>query len=147
MTTILSDSQQTPWKFKIFHDAQCPFCRLEVIWLKRCNRRGSLAFEDISASTFDATAHGIDPAEVHKVIHGAFSDGRVVQGVEVFRQAYEAVGRGWIVAPTRWFLLRQIVDVAYALFARVRVSVGNLLCFGTGCARRVQRLPSGRRQP
>ena len=136
MTTILSDDQQTPWKFKIFHDAQCPFCRLEVIWLMRCNRRGSLAFEDISASTFDATAHGMDPAQVHKVIHGAFSDGRIVQGVEVFRQAYEAVGLGWLVAPTRWFMLREIVDVAYALFAVVRVPVGNLLCFGTGWARK-----------
>jgi len=34
------------------------------------------------------------------IIHGVFPDGRMVRKVEVFRQAYRAVGLGWLLAPT-----------------------------------------------
>jgi hypothetical protein len=44
------------------------------------------------------------------VMHGVFPDGRIVRKVEAFRQAYRAVGLGWLLAPTGWPLLRQVFD-------------------------------------
>jgi hypothetical protein len=35
------------------YDGDCPFCRREVRWLKRLNRQGYLAFEDISSPDFN----------------------------------------------------------------------------------------------
>ena len=34
-------------QFKLLFDGECPFCRLEIRWLPRWNRRGHLEFEDI----------------------------------------------------------------------------------------------------
>jgi predicted DCC family thiol-disulfide oxidoreductase YuxK len=119
------------WRFKLLYDGQCPFGRLEARWLQRWNREGRLAFEDISAPGFEPQRYGVTHADVLGAMHGVFPDGRLVRKVEAFRQAYGAVGLGWILAPTRWPVLRWIFDGLYALFARCRVSVGRL--FGNSC--------------
>ncbi len=65
------------------------------------------------------------------VMHGVFPDGRVVRRVAAFREAYRAVGLGWLLAPTGWPGLRWIADRAYGLFARNRIRIGRL--FGREC--------------
>jgi predicted DCC family thiol-disulfide oxidoreductase YuxK len=54
-------------------------------------------------------------------IHGVLPDGTAIEGVEVFRRAYAAVGLGWLMAPTRWPGLRRLADLAYRIFARNRL--------------------------
>lgn len=115
------------WHFKILFDGNCPYCRLEVRWLERWNRKGHLAFEDIAGSTFDPAPYGRSRNELMAVLHGVFPDGRIIQGPEVFRQAYRAVGLGWVLAPTGWPLLRPLFDRLYRCFARHRVSLGRLV--------------------
>jgi predicted DCC family thiol-disulfide oxidoreductase YuxK len=120
------------WDFKILYDGECPFCRREMRWLQRWNRHDRLAFEDVSARDFDATCHHTTREELLAVIHGVFPDGRMVRKVEVFRQAYRAVGLGWLLAPTGWPVLRWIFDGLYRLFARYRMPIGRV--FGKSCA-------------
>ena len=115
------------WRFKLLYDGQCPFCRLEVRWLQRRNKRGYLVFEDISTPEFDASRYGLTREDVTGVMQGVFPDGRIVSKVEVFRQAYRAVGLGWLVGPTGWPVLRWFFDVLYALFARYRVPLGRFI--------------------
>jgi predicted DCC family thiol-disulfide oxidoreductase YuxK len=100
--------------------------------MQRRNRLGYLAFEDVSAPGFDPLPLGATREELLEVIHGVFPDGRIVRKVEVFRQAYRAVGLGWLVAPTGWPGLRWVFDGLYLLFARYRVRAGRL--FGRSCA-------------
>jgi predicted DCC family thiol-disulfide oxidoreductase YuxK len=83
--------------------------------------RGRLDLEDIAAPGFDAARYGRSWDELMARIHGVLPDGTVVEGVEVFRRAYAAVGFGWLVAPTRWPLLRPLADAAYRWFARNRL--------------------------
>ena len=120
------------WRFKLLYDGQCPFCCLEARWLQRWNRNGRLAFEDISSPDFEPSQYGVTREEVMGVMHGVFPDGRIVRKVEAFRQAYGAVGLGWLLAPTGWPVLRWLFDGLYDLFARYRVSLGQL--FGRSCA-------------
>jgi predicted DCC family thiol-disulfide oxidoreductase YuxK len=54
-------------------------------------------------------------------IHAVLPNGELVEGVEVFRQAYAAVGLGWLMAPTRWPGLRRVADLAYRVFATNRL--------------------------
>jgi predicted DCC family thiol-disulfide oxidoreductase YuxK len=122
----------TDWHFKLLYDGECPLCQREVRWLRRLNRSGHLAFEDISAPGFDPSRYGATREQLLGVIHGVFPDGRIVRKVEVFREAYRAVGLGWLLAPTGWPLLRWFFDKLYALFARYRVPIGRLL--GRSCA-------------
>lgn len=113
------------WQFKLLYDGDCPLCRREADWLRRRSRDGCLAFEDISAPGFDAARYGLTASQVMGVMHGVFPDGRVVTKVEAFRQAYQLVGLGWLLAPTRWPLLRHLADWGYECFARNRVAIGR----------------------
>jgi predicted DCC family thiol-disulfide oxidoreductase YuxK len=114
------------WQLKLLYDGKCPFCRREVEWLKRRDRNGHLALEDISDPDFDPGQYGLTIEEVTGVLHGVLPDGRVVRRVEAIRQAYQAVGLGWLTAPTRWPVVNWVADSLYGAFARNRVRLGRL---------------------
>ena len=107
--------------FTLLFDGDCPLCSREVRMLRRRDRRGRLRFEDIAAPHFDASRYGTTHDALMARIHGVLPDGSLVRDVEVFRHAYDAVGLGWLVAPTRWPLLRPLFDAAYRVFARNRL--------------------------
>jgi predicted DCC family thiol-disulfide oxidoreductase YuxK len=118
-------------QFKLLYDGECPFCRREVEWLRRRDRDGNLALQDIADPGFDPEQYGLTREEVAGVLHGILPDGRVVRRVEAIRQAYQAVGLGWLVAPTRWPVIRGVLDGMYGIFARNRTRWGRFL--GNGC--------------
>jgi predicted DCC family thiol-disulfide oxidoreductase YuxK len=124
---VLEESRALPstppraWEIKLLYDGDCPLCRREVEFLRRRNRAGRLSLEDIAAPGFDPARYGLDAASVMARIHGVLPDGRVVEGMEVFRRAYAAVGLGWLLAPSRWPLVSRLFDRAYAIFARNRL--------------------------
>lgn len=113
--------------FTLYFDGACPFCVREVRWLARRDRAGRLQLVDISDPQFDPHAHGGTPESFMAQIHGRRGDGMLLTGMAVFREAYSAVGLGWLTAPTGWPLLRPLFDAAYRLFARHRVRLGSLL--------------------
>jgi len=116
---------------KLLYDGDCPFCRREVDWLKRYDRDGRLATEDITQPSFRAEDYGLTQEAVMGVLHAIMPDGRVLRRVEAIREAYRAVGLGWIVAPLSWPVIGWIADIAYGAFARNRVALGRL--WGRNC--------------
>lgn len=118
-------------EFTLLYDRECPFCRLEVEWLLRRDRRGRLGAVDISAVGFDAARYGLDRERVHARLHGVRSDGTVVEGMAAIRAAWRAAGLGWVMAPTGWPVLRWFADLGYLVFARYRVPLGRV--FGRRC--------------
>ena len=119
------------WRFKLLYDGDCPLCRREADFLQRRNRHGWLAFENIAAPDFDPAVYKTTLEELMGVIHGVFPDGRLVQKVTVFREAYRAIGLGWLLAPTGWPGLRWLADRGYEWFARNRMKIGRWL--GRSC--------------
>ncbi len=110
------------WDIRLLYDGGCPLCAREIAFLARRDReRGRIRFEDISATDFDASRYELDPSSVMARMHAVLPDGRVVQGMEVFRRAYAAVGLGWLLAPTGWPGLRRFFDWVYGVFARNRL--------------------------
>ena len=109
-------------EIRVLYDGDCPLCAREVNMLRRTDRgRGGIDFEDISAEGFDASTYGLTLETVMARIHGVLPGGEVIEGLEVFRRAYSAVGLGWLMAPTRWPGFRQIADAGYRVFARNRL--------------------------
>ncbi len=114
----MSEPSQT---ITILFDGACPLCKREVRALERLDGgRGRIAFEDIAATGFQPSAYGLDRETVNLRIHARLGNGRVIEGMEVFRQAYAAVGLGWLMAPTGWPLLKPVFDAFYRWFARNR---------------------------
>jgi predicted DCC family thiol-disulfide oxidoreductase YuxK len=119
------------WRFKLLYDGACPLCQREVRFLQRRDRHGRLVFEDIAGPGFDPSVYHTTREELMGVIHGVFPDGRLVQKLAVFREAYRVIGLGWLLAPTGWPGLRWLSDRGYEWFARNRMSIG--LLFGRKC--------------
>ena len=122
-----SVAMKNDWQFKLLYDGECPMCRREVSWLKRRDRAGRLAIEDIAAPGFDPTRYGLTREQVMGVMHGVYPDGRIVTRLDAFRQAYQLIGLGWLLAPTRWPGLKWLADRGYEWFARNRVAIGRYL--------------------
>ncbi len=111
----------------ILVDGACPLCRSEgafLQWLDAGRRR--VMVEDITSASFDPSRYGLSMEQVMGQMHGIGWDGRIYRGMEVFRQAYAAVGLGWLLAPTGWPLVRPVVDAGYRWFARHRLRLTRL---------------------
>jgi len=110
------------WEIRVLFDGGCPLCAREIRLLEKLDRgRGRIQLEDIAAPGFDPGVYGLGARQLMARIHGVLPDGGVIEGVEVFRRAYAAVGLGWLLAPTRWPGLRWLADRAYRTFARNRL--------------------------
>ena len=127
----------TSFEIELLYDGACPLCSREVAALRRLDRgRGRVRFADIAGPGFEPARYGRSRAELAARIHGALPDGGVLAGMEVFRRAYAAVGLGWLLAPTRWPILRPLSDAAYRWFARNRLRLtgraAECACAGAG---------------
>jgi len=98
-------------------------------WLDRHQR---ILFVDIAADDFDATSVGVSWETLMRRIHGRLPSGTLVEGVEVFRRLYAAVGFGPLVALTRLPGITQLLDLAYELFAKNRLRLTGR-CVGGTC--------------
>jgi predicted DCC family thiol-disulfide oxidoreductase YuxK len=143
---------------EVFFDGHCPLCRREMGWIRRRDRWHHLRFTDIAVPGFDAGVTGIEWPTLMNRIHARLPDGRMIEGVEVFRRIYSTLGFGPLVALTRLPGIRQALDLAYRWFARNRLRLagrckddacticpeptrGQLLSQGAGS------VPAGRAQP
>lgn len=107
--------------FKLFYDGECPLCQREARLMRRMDKgRGALELVDYRQPGFDPGEFGLTFEEIDARIHGVTADGRVVEGMEVFRQAYRRLGYGWLIAPTGWPVLKPVFDAMYRWFSRNR---------------------------
>ena len=135
----LSDAAST--HFEVFFDGGCPLCRREIAFLRKRDRHGRLRCSDLGAPGFDAEATtGRSTAELMDRIHGRMPSGAIVEGVEVFRNLYAAIGFTRLVAWSRLPVLSRILDWLYGAFARNRLwltgrRAGLGGCTPVSCAR------------
>jgi hypothetical protein len=120
---------------EVFYDGQCPLCAREIRMLRRLDRRERIRFTDIAAPGFDAGAMGPGPEALMERIHARLPDGSLIEGVEVFRLLYAAVGFSRLVAVTRWPLVARLLDLGYRWFAANRLRLTGR-CRDDACATR-----------
>ena len=106
---------------EVFFDGDCRLCSKEIRLLQRRDKRQRIRFADIAAPAFDPASVGLSKRTLMDRIHGRLPDGTLIEGVEVFRQLYDAVGFGPLVALTRLPGLRGLLEVSYTAFAKNRL--------------------------
>lgn len=105
---------------ELFYDGGCPICSREVRFLRRRDRRGAIRFTDIDAADFRPEPGGPTLNMLMARIHARLPDGSWVEGVEVFRRLYSAIGFGALVSVTRLPGIAHLLDLAYSVFAKNR---------------------------
>ncbi|MBX7197634.1 MAG: DUF393 domain-containing protein [Sandaracinaceae bacterium] len=121
--------------FEVFFDGDCPLCVREIRMIRALDRRGRLRFTDIADPSFDPGREGLpDWATLMDRIHGRrLPSGEVVEGVEVFRALYGAVGLGLLVRVSRIAPIARLLDHAYHAFASRRLRLTGR-CDAQRCA-------------
>jgi len=109
------------YEIEVFYDGDCPLCLREINMLRRLDKRSRIQFTNIAVEAFEPASVGKTMDQLMAEIHGRLPDGTLIDGVEVFRRLYSAVGWTWLVAPTRLPVVRQGLDLAYQFFARYRL--------------------------
>ena len=108
-------------EFEVFYDGDCPLCKREIDLLRYFDRKKRILFTDIAAENFRPESLGLSMETLMDRIHGRDARGNMVEGVEVFRRLYMALGLGWLVKPTRLPIISHALDGAYRIFARNRL--------------------------
>lgn len=110
-------------RLALLYDGDCPLCMKEVNMLRSRSdaRGGTLHFVDIAADDYESEACGIDYETAMGRIHAIRPDGTIIQGVEVFREAYEAVGLGWVYSVTKIPGALWLADKVYDVWADKRL--------------------------
>jgi predicted DCC family thiol-disulfide oxidoreductase YuxK len=121
------------YEIEVFFDGGCPLCRREINLLRRWDRRGKIRFTDISSPDFQAAEVGKTEDALMAQMHGRLPDGTWLQGVEVFRRLYAAIGFAPLVFLSRLPLISQVLDWGYAMFARNRLRLTGR-CSANGCS-------------
>lgn len=132
-------------RFTILVDGLCHLCSKESAMLQRMDKgKGRLGIVDIAEPGFDPSDYGRSMDELMGEIHGVTADGKLITGVEVFRQAYAAVGWGWLLNWTRLPIIRQLAEFVYHGFAWLRLRLPRMKS-GPSCSNGRCKLPT--RQP
>jgi predicted DCC family thiol-disulfide oxidoreductase YuxK len=117
----------------MFYDGECPLCLREVRWLRRLDVEGRIRFTDIAATAFDAGALGLDLRRMMARIHARLPNGELIEGVEVFRRVYAAIGYQRLVRISRWPGISWLLEQGYRWFAQNRLRLTGR-CEDGACA-------------
>ena len=115
----------------IIYDSKCSVCKWEIDFLasrdervNHPNRKLKMTdIEDPNYNPNDPANAQVSYAQGMASMHAVTPDGKVLNGVPVFRVAYEQVGLGWLFAITTWPMMKPAADAAYHLFAKYRTQV------------------------
>jgi len=106
---------------EVFFDGACPLCSKEIAFLRNRDHKGRIRFRDIADPSFDPAELGLTHQALMARMHARLPDGTLIDGVEVFRRLYAAIGFGPIVSLSRLPGIRQALDAAYDVFAKNRL--------------------------
>ena len=128
---------------EVFFDGDCPLCMKEIRFLQRRDKNHLIGFTDIAEPGFDASQYGMTHDDFMDKIRGRLSDGTLIEGVEVFRRLYTAIGLGFLVSITRIPGISHALDLGYRLFAKNRLRLTGR-CKTDSCAVPGDRAPSSK---
>lgn len=111
------------FEVEVFYDGDCPLCMREIKLLHRLDKHTKIRFTNIADPDFDPAPLGLDFAALMQRIRGRLPNGELIEGVEVFRRLYAAVGFAPLVAVTRLPVLSQALDLGYHWFAKNRLKL------------------------
>lgn len=119
-------------QIEVFFDGDCPLCKREMGLMQKLDKRRQIRFTDIAEPGFQAGSYGLTFDDFMAKIRGRLPDGTMIQGVEVFRRLYAALGWRWLASLSRLPVVSHGLDFGYRIFARNRLRLTGR-CAGGAC--------------
>jgi len=114
----------TGWKVNLLYDSDCVLCMKEVEFLRMRDQQGAIKFTDIASLDYDPAENGGVEFDVGmRRIHAVLPDGKVIEGVDVFRHVYEEIGLGWVYAATKVPAVGAFANALYDIWAENRLRI------------------------
>lgn len=113
-------------KLTIFYDGHCPLCCLEMEKLKQYDQHNRIQLEDLHQPKFEQHFPDINVADALKILHGKYQNKRLL-ALDVTHRAWTLVGRGALVAPLQFPIIKQIAHVGYLLLAKYRRPLSHFI--------------------
>lgn len=114
-------------KLTLFYDGACPLCQAEILFLSGRNQENLLDFVDINSERFDPQTVGVSCEAAMAAMYGQFANGKLIQGVSVFPEAYRRANLprlAWIFTRKP---LQPFLKLGYFFFAKNRHAISSLL--------------------
>ena len=117
----------------IFYDGQCPLCTLEMEKLKRYDTKNLIKLENLHQKNFTTLHPDIDVDKAMHILHGKYR-GSTLLALDVTHRAWTLVGKGTLVAPLKFPIIKQFAHQGYLLLAKYRHPISQCLYqrFGIG---------------
>lgn len=123
-------------KLTLFYDGTCPLCQAEILFLSGRNQKGLLDFIDIHSDFFEPEKTGVSCEAALAAMYGQFANGKLIEGVAVFPEAYRRANLpalAWVFSRKT---LQPFLRLGYRFFAKNRHAISALL--GPGALRLVK---------
>ena len=121
---ISSNNNSGEKQIDLLYDSECPICMMEVEFLQKRDIESRIKFTDLSSPDYRPQDHGnVEFADGMRKIRAVLPDGKVVTGVEVFRQTYKAIGLGWVFQATNIPFIGKAADVIYDIWSENRLRI------------------------
>lgn len=104
----------------VYFDGLCRLCSAEINHYRKLKGSEKIRFVDITSTSFKAKAHGVDPYQVHKIMHVKRGD-KLFTKVDAFIEIWRELPKyNWAVPLAKNPLLRPFLNLGYEAFAVVR---------------------------
>jgi len=108
-------------KLTVYYDGLCKVCSREINHYKKQSGSENIAFVDICSDDFNALAEGLDPHQVHKIMHVRRADGQLRTRVDAFIEIWKVLPRYSSLAKiAEWRSIKAGLEVGYTCFAKIR---------------------------
>lgn len=120
-------------KLTIYYDGNCPLCSLEMQKLKRFDDKLLIILVNLQQDNFNTCFPHINVAKALQILHGEYQ-GKLLLALDVTHRAWALVGRGALVAPLQFPVIKQVAHASYLLLAKYRYPISHFLHqrFGIG---------------
>ena len=117
----------------IYYDGNCPLCSLEMQKLKRYDDKQRIILVNLQQDDFSKHYPHINVSSALRILHGEYQ-GKLLMALDVTHRAWTLVGRGALVAPLQFPVIKQVAHVSYLLLAKYRYPISHFLHqrFGIG---------------